>query len=263
MDLHLQGKVVMVAAASRGLGYGIAQAVAAEGARVSICSRSAVAVEAAALRLHEETGAMVLPVVADMTDPQAIQHWVETTLARFDRIDGLVTNAGGPHSGTFDTFSDDDWQAAFELTLLSVVRLVRAVLPSMRRQGYGAILTLTSTSVKEPIDNLLLSNVLRSGVTSLAKSLSRQLAAENIRVNNLVPGRIATERVAALDDEAARTRGISTREQRRATERNIPLGRYGTAEEFGRAAAFLLSDAASYITGATLTVDGGMVRTVW
>ncbi len=263
MDLGLQGKVIMVAAASKGLGYGIAQAVAQEGALVSIGSRSQTAIQQAAHQLQAESGSQVLGFVMDATDPSSIAAWAQATQIHLGGIDGLVVNAGGPPAGGFDNFTDDDWQAAFELTLLSSVRMIRAVLPSMRQHGGGSILTITSSSVKEPIDILLLSNVMRSGVVSLVKSLSRQLAPEKIRVNNLVPGRIDTDRVKTLDGLTAERLGQSAAAQKAYQESLVPWGRYGTIQEFGQAGAFLLSDAASYITGETLIVDGGAMRTVW
>lgn len=263
MNLHLQGKVAMVAAASKGLGFGIAQALAREGAAVSIASRTAADIEAAARHLQHQTGSPALGTVFNATDPQSILNWATATVDRFGGVDCLVVNAGGPPAGNFDDFTDDDWQAAFELTLLSAARMIRAALPHMRRRGGGSILTITSSSVKEPIDILLLSNVMRSGVPSLVKSLSRQLAPEGIRVNNLVPGRIETDRLKALDEVWAQKKGISVAEQRAEITGNIPLGRYGAIEEFGRAGAFLLSDAAAYVTGETFVVDGGAMRTVW
>ena len=263
MELGLQNKVIMVAAASKGLGYGIAQAVAQEGARVSIGSRTEADILAAAETLHRETGTETLGSVLDAREAASIANWVETTVAKFGGVDGLVVNAGGPPAGGFDDFDDAAWQASFELTLLSSVRLIRAVLPHLRARGGGSILAVTSSSVKEPIDILLLSNVMRSGVVSLLKSLSRELAPEQIRVNNLVPGRILTDRVKSLDALGAKNAGFSVAEQRALQEGQIPWGRYGTIEEFGRAGAFLLSNAASYITGETLIVDGGAMKTVW
>ncbi|MDP7175279.1 MAG: SDR family NAD(P)-dependent oxidoreductase, partial [SAR324 cluster bacterium] len=195
MDLKLKGKVAMVAASSKGLGYGIAQVLAQEGASLSIGSRTEKDIEAAAEKLRNETGVQVLANVLDSSNPQSIQNWTDSTLKEFGGIDKLVVNAGGPPTGKFEDFSDEDWQAAFELNLFSAVRMIRAALPSMRERCGGSVLTVTSMSVKEPIDVLILSNVMRSGVTSLIKSLSKQLAADNIRLNNLMPGRINTDRV--------------------------------------------------------------------
>lgn len=261
MDLGLHDKVVMVAGASRGLGFAIAERLLAEGARVALASSDADAIQTAADQLgHADR---VLAQACDVRDGQAILGWRDATLARFGAIHGLVVNAGGPPPGGFDDFDDDAWQNAYELTLLSSVRMIRAVLPTMREHGGGSILTLTSSSVKEPIETLLLSNVMRSGVTSLAKSLSQALARENIRVNNLVPGLIHTQRIDTLAAYQAQARGVELDAQLQTMQAPIPLGRFGQPGEFANAAAFLLSDAASYITGETLVVDGGSMRTVW
>ncbi|MGC9355098.1 MAG: SDR family oxidoreductase [Mariniphaga sp.] len=262
MDLQIEGKVFMVAASSKGLGFGIAQELAKNGATVCIASRTKSEVEAAAEKLRTEPNAMVHASVFDASDPSSIKNWVNEVAQAFERIDGLVVNAGGPPPGNFGDFSDDDWQSAFNLTLMSAVRMIQGVLPHMRSGGGGSILTITSLSVKEPINGLLLSNVFRSGVTSLVKSLANELAAENIRVNNLIPGRIDTDRVKALDKNLAEKQGVSAEKIKQQHESAIPLGRYGTIEEFGKAGAFLLSDAASYITGANLVVDGGLLKGV-
>jgi 3-oxoacyl-[acyl-carrier protein] reductase len=263
MDLKLKGKVAMVAASSKGLGYGIAQALAQEGATLSIGSRTEKNIEAAAEKLRNETGVPVLATVLDSANPESIRNWTDLTLKEFGGVDKLVVNAGGPPAGKFEDFSDDDWQAAFELNLFSAVRMIRAALPSMRERGGGSILTVTSMSVKEPIDVLILSNVMRSGVTSLVKSLSAQLAADNIRLNNLMPGRINTDRIRSLDNLNSEKKGIPIEQIQAASYAQIPMGRYGTIEEFGRCGAFLLSDAASYLTGLSLAVDGGAIKTVW
>lgn len=260
MELNIEEKVFMVAASSKGLGFGIARELALNGATVCIASRTKDEVESAAESLRKETGATVLASVFDASDPESITKWVDETANAFERIDGLVVNAGGPPPGNFDDFSDAAWQSAFELTLMSAVRLIRGVLPHMRSGGGGSIVAITSLSVKEPITSLLLSNVFRSGVASLVKSLANQLAAENIRVNNLIPGRIDTDRVKALDRNLAEKHGVPSEKVKQQHESTIPLRRYGTIEEFGKAGAFLLSDAASYITGASLTVDGGMLK---
>lgn len=263
MNLQLDGRIVMVAASSEGIGYGIAAAAAREGARLSIASRSAGKIEAAARRLRDEYGIECKGYVMDAADAASIQSWVAATVQDFGAVDALVINAGGPPPGNFDAFDDADWAAAYELTLMSAVRMVRSVLPEMRRQGSGSILTVTSSSIKEPLDNLLLSNVFRSGVVALVKSLANELAGEGIRVNNIVPGRIDTSRVHAIDTMNAGKKGISLEDERQVQFGEIPLGRYGTIEDMGAAGAFLLSDAAQYITGATLVVDGGKSRAVF
>ncbi len=250
----------MVAASSKGLGFGIAQELARNGAAVCIASRNREHVEAAAQKLREATSAAVLASVFDASDAGSIKAWVDEAAQAFERIDGLVVNAGGPPPGNFDDFSDDDWHSAYNLTLMSAVRLIRGVLPHMRSGGGGSILTVTSMSVKEPINGLLLSNVFRSGVASLVKSLANELADENIRVNNLIPGRFDTDRVKTLDNNLSEKQGIPVEQVKQQHESGIPLGRYGTIEEFGKAGAFLLSDAASYITGASLVVDGGLIK---
>lgn len=250
----------MVAASSKGLGYGIARELAENGAVVCIASRTKDEVEAAAEKIREETNATVHAFVFDASDAVSIEKWINEVALVFERIDGLVVNAGGPPPGNFDSFNDADWQTAFNLTLMSAVRMIRGVLPHMRESGSGSILTITSLSVKEPVNQLLLSNVFRSGVASLVKSLANELASENIRVNNLIPGRIDTDRVKALDRNAAEKQGVSPEKIKQKNESGIPFGRYGTVDEFGKAGAFLLSDAASYITGASLVIDGGLLK---
>lgn len=263
MDLQVEGKVFMIAASSKGLGFGIARELAKNGATVCISSRTKDDIEKAATQLRNETGSPVHVAVFDASNAESINQWVNEVKIAFERIDGLVVNAGGPPQGNFDDFNDDDWMAAFNLTLMSTVRLIRGVLPVMRNGEGGSILTITSASVKEPINKLLLSNVFRSGVTSLVKSLSNELAHENIRVNNLMPGRIDTERLQTLAKNNATASGISEEEMNQQMASVIPVGRYGTTDEFGKAGAFLLSPAASYITGVSLAVDGGLIKTVW
>lgn len=260
MDLGISGKVYLTAAATSGLGKGIARELASDGANVWLGSRDTDAVQRVAGEMASETGSMVGGASLDVTDSSSISSWITSALTEHDRIDGLLVNAGGPPAGGFDSFTDADWQMAFELTLMSAIRLIREVLPTMKRQKSGSILVITSSSVKEPIDILLLSNVMRSGVASLVKSLSRELAPFGIRVNSLIPGRIATPRVRVLDETVAGRAGKTPDEIRRESEANIPLGRYGTTDEFGRVGAFILSPAASYVTGEMVTVDGGAMR---
>jgi len=262
MDLGLTNKVAMVAGASRGLGYAVARTLAAEGALVSMSSRDAEAISAAAQRIQKETGGTVLSVAADVQSPGEIAHWHQMTLDRFEGIDLLYTNSGGPPPGATLSFDDAAWQRAFELLLMSAVRLVRLAVPSMAMRGGGSILLPTSSSIKEPIANLALSNILRAAVSSLSKTLSIELAPKRIRVNQLIPGRIVTDRLRELDEATSKRLGISVEEQQQRMASAIPMGRYGDAQEFANAAAFLLSDAAAYITGATLQVDGGMIRGV-
>ena len=250
----------MVGGASRGLGFAVARALASEGAHVSIASRNRDAIDAAGERIVEETGAAVLTYAADLASAGAIDAWYRATVSRFGGVDRLFTNTGGPPAGGILDFDDGAWQSAFELLVMSVVRQVRLVVPSMQARGGGAILMSTSSAVKEPIPNIALSTVMRASVAALAKTLSNELAASAIRVNQLIPGRIGTDRVREIDAINAKKAGISPDDQRKRSEATVPLGRYGHPDEFGRTAAFLLSDAAAYITGASVQVDGGLVK---
>jgi len=262
MDLGLKNKIAMVGGASKGLGFAVARALALEGAQVSIASRDREAVDAAADRIRQESGVDVLAHAADLSAADAIVRWHQDTVGRFGGVDLLFANTGGPPAGAALTFDDDAWRSAFELLVLSAIRTIRLVVPSMTARGGGAILVGTSSSVKEPIANLALSNVLRASVAALAKTLAIELAPSGIRVNNLIPGRIDTDRVRQLDAINARRAGIAVDEQHQRMAATIPLGRYGQPDEFGRMAAFLLSDAAAYITGASVQVDGGLIRGV-
>jgi 3-oxoacyl-[acyl-carrier protein] reductase len=262
MDLGLSGKVAMIAGASRGLGFAVARVLAEEGAAVSIVSRDETAICDAAGRLTRDTGADVLGMPADVSKAGDIERWIESTERRFGGVDLLFTNSGGPPMGAAISFDDAAWHHAINLLLFSVLRVVRGTVPLMQRRGAGAILISTSSSVKEPIPNLGLSTVVRASVSALAKTLALELAPARIRVNQIIPGRIETDRLRELDEVSAKRQGLTTDEQKARTIATIPLGRYGTAEEFGRVAAFLLSSASTYVTGATVQVDGGLIRGV-
>lgn len=259
MDFGLKGRVAIVGASSRGLGKACALELARDGAAVVICARETEALHATASEIRAVTGAEVLPIVADLTQDAQIRHLADEALRHYGRIDVLVTNNGGPRAGYFDDLSDEDWQQAHELTLMSAVRLIRAALRTMRLQQWGRIINITSVSVKQPIDNLLLSNVYRAGVVGLAKTLSQQVAGDGITINNVAPGYTRTDRVLELAESQART-GDKTVEQILA-ERTAawPMKRMGEPEELAALVAFLASERASYITGTTIQVDGGYV----
>jgi len=260
MDLGLTGKRAIVAAASRGLGGAIARSLAEEGCIVEISSRSLDNARAAARSIVSDTGATVTAAQVDVADADAVQAWVDDAAERMGGLDIVIPNAGGPLSAFFDTTTPDEWDRAYTLTLRSAMAFAHAARPHLGRGG--AMLYLTSTSVREPIGSLAMSTVFRAGVASLAKLLANDWASDGIRVNHLIPGRIATERLDELDAAAAQRSGISLSDVRSANERAIPLARYGDVHEFAAAATFLVSDAASYITGATLAVDGGALHSV-
>ena len=258
MDLNLRGKRAIVAAASRGLGAAIASSLASEGCIVEISSRSLSNATATASQISSDTGATVTAAEVDVSDREAIRSWVHETGARLGGLDIVIPNGGGPPAATFDETGPVDWDAAYALTLRSAMAFAQAARPHIGRGG--TMLFLTSTSVKEPIAALSMSNIFRAGVGSLAKTLANDWAHDGIRVNHLIPGRIATERLTDLDGSAAQRLGLGIEDIRSTNESSIPLGRYGEVVEFAAAATFLVSPAASYITGATLQVDGGAIR---
>ena len=259
MDLGLKNRVALVAASSRGLGKACALELAREGARVIICARDPECLAETADEIASAAGAEVFPMETDLTDGTQIRDLVGDTLARFRRIDVLVTNNGGPPAGFFDDFDDEAWLEAHQLTLLSTVHLIRAALPAMRARKWGRIINITSVSVKQPIDNLLLSNVYRPGVIGLAKTLSAQVAAHGITVNNVAPGYTSTDRVLDLVRARAADTGQDVEEVLASTVDSVPMGRMGEPGELAALVAFLASQRAGYITGATIQVDGGYV----
>lgn len=262
MDLGLKGKVAVVAAASQGLGRAIAEELAAEGARVAICARTAEKLEATAEEIRRATGAEVIAVPADVTQPAEVERFVQAAVERWGTVHIAVANAGGPPAKGFAAITLDDWDRAVALNLMSAVHVAHAVLPRMQAQKWGRLLFLTSASVKEPIDGLLLSNSVRSAVAGLAKSLSNEYAGENILVNTICPGYTRTERLEELAAALSQQKGVSREEIYAGWTAHIRMGRLGEPRELAALAAFLASERASYITGTAIAVDGGRTRSL-
>jgi 3-oxoacyl-[acyl-carrier protein] reductase len=260
MDLGLTGKAALVTASSQGIGKACALALARDGADLVICARGEEALETTRDEIADATGRRVAAVQADLTSKDDIDALIATAVRELGRIDVLVTNAGGPPSGPFMDFDDVPWERAFELNLMSVVRLNRAVVPIMREAGGGSIVNLTSVSVKEPLKGLVLSNAIRAAVVGLSKTLANELGPDGIRVNVVCPGFTATDRMTELIDARARREGKSFDEVAAGYHASVPLGRFGEPADLGRMVAFLASDAAKYVTGVTVQVDGGFVK---
>ena len=263
MDYGIKGKVAVVTGASKGLARASALALAREGTDLVIGSRDAASIEAAAAAIRQETGVKVVSLAADVSTAEGCARTLQTAYDAFGRVDILVANAGGPSAGLFMNFTDDDWQKAYELTLMSTVRLVRGVLPGMRQQKWGRIVYISSGSIKNPLPALLFSNVFRSGVVQMLKTISREVAPDGVTVNNVAPGRMATERLRWLDETTAKRAGKTPAEIAAEDIALIPAGRYGTAEEYANAVAFICSEGARYLTGVTLQVDGGQNRFIY
>ncbi|OGO48116.1 MAG: 3-oxoacyl-ACP reductase [Chloroflexi bacterium RBG_16_64_43] len=260
MDFGLAGARALVCGASRGLGYATANALAAEGAIVSLNGRNVESLEQAARRLRSSTRAKVVALAADVATPEGPGSLVARAIAEMGGLDVLVTNSAGPPPGRFDELNDAAWEAAFELLVMSCVRLVRAALPALRASPRAVVLAIGSYAIKQPLPNLVLSNSLRAAVAGLMKSLALELGGQGIRFNCILPAWTDTERVRQLMQDRAQRAGSTVEEETRKQANESPFGRMGQPEEFARAAAFLCSPAASYITGVMLTVDGGMYK---
>ena len=262
MDLGLRGKTALVAASSKGLGRAVADELAREGANLVICGRSVQPLELARQAIFDETGAAVVAVPADLSEPGDIDRLMAAATAEFGRVDILVTNTGGPPPGPFESHSREDWSVAVRQNLYSVLNLTREVLPAMREAGWGRIINITSVAVKQPIDGLILSNSVRAAVTGFAKTLANEEAHFGITVNNVMPGYTKTERLEQLAADAADRSGLMLEEAYARWESQIPMGRIGSPDEFAALVAFLASERASYITGVSIPVDGGAIRSL-
>jgi 3-oxoacyl-[acyl-carrier protein] reductase len=262
MDLGLEGRIALVAAASKGLGRAIAEALAEEGAALVICARGAEGLASARDAIAARSRAPVHAVVADLSQREGIAGATGEALARFGKVDVLVGNAGGPPAGLFDAHDWDAWQRAVDLTLRSAVELTRAVLPGMRERRWGRVIHVTSLTVKQPIDGLMLSSSVRAAVTGFARTLANETAAEGVTVNTILPGFMNTERVVELNQATAAREGVAVEAVARRTIHQIPARRIGEPRELAALAAFLASERAGYITGQAIAVDGGWIRSL-
>jgi 3-oxoacyl-[acyl-carrier protein] reductase len=262
MDLGLRDKVALVAAASQGLGRAVADELAAEGASLVICSRDQEKLDKVAQQIEERTGARVAAIAGDLSVSKDIETIVARGIERFGKIDILITNIGGPPAGKFEALPREAWQHANSL-LTSVLDLTRPVLPGMKERRWGRILNITSIAAKQPVENLILSNSLRAAVTGFAKTLSDEVAEFGITVNNILPGYTLTERVRQLAETVGEREGVDPSEIRKRWEAAIPMKRLGDPKEFAAVAAFLVSERASYVTGSSVAVDGGWIRSLF
>jgi 3-oxoacyl-[acyl-carrier protein] reductase len=263
VNLGLNGKVALVAAASRGLGRAVAEELAAEGTSLVMCARSVKDLEQAGSAIVEAFGVPVLTEPADVSEPEDVDRLIKRAQAKYGRIDILVTNAGGPPAGRFESLTPEMWAAATRLTLDSVVHMARGVLPGMKARGWGRIINVTSIAVKQPVDSLMLSNSLRAAVTGFARTLATEVAPFGVTVNNALPGYTRTDRLEELARSSEHSSGIPAGTVRRKWEAEIPMGRLGEPREFAALVAFLASERAAYITGASVAVDGGWIRSLY
>jgi 3-oxoacyl-[acyl-carrier protein] reductase len=262
LDLGIRGKVALVSASSRGLGRAIAEELAVEGVNLVVCARGEEPLRKTADEIRKRSGVEVVDVAADVSDPAGLERVVAAAFERFGKVDILVTNSGGPPSGPFESLTPEMWDAATRLLLTSAVGLARAVLPGMKERRWGRILNVTSIAVKQPIEELMLSNSLRAAVTGFARTLAKEVAPFNVTVNNLMPGYTRTDRVEQLAMAAGERSGTSAKDAFAKWEKDIPMGRLGEPREFAALAAFLASERASYITGSSIAVDGGWIRSL-
>ena len=262
MDLGLRGKIALVSASSKGLGRAIAEELAVEGANLVMCARGEEALRSTADSIRKASGVEVVEVAADVSQQEGVDRVARTALDAFGRVDILVTNSGGPPSGSFDNSTPEMWETATRLLLYSAVGLTRAVLPGMKERRWGRILNVTSIAVKQPIDGLMLSNSLRAAVTGFARTLANEVAQFNVTVNNVLPGYTRTDRMVQLAQANSEKTGASLKEIYARWEKEIPMGRLGEPREFAALAAFLASERASYITGSSIAVDGGWIRSL-
>lgn len=263
MDLGLRGKIALVAAASQGLGRAVAEELAAEGASLVLCARGENALNETCDAIREKTGADVISVAGDLSVTADVERIVGEGIARFGQVDILVTNTGGPPAGKFESLTRENWEAATHGLLTSVLDLTRLVLPGMKVRRWGRIVNITSIAAKQPVENLMLSNSLRAAVTGFSKTLAGEVAEYGITVNNILPGYTATERVEQLAQAMAEKEGVDPADVRARWEDQIPMKRLGKPDEFAALAAFLVSERASYITGSSITVDGGWIRSLF
>ena len=260
MDLGISGRAAMVAAASKGIGFGVASALAREGCRVSICAREPGALEQARGRLLSEApGAAVASAVCDVSKPEDLERWHAATVANYGHVDILVTNTGGPPAAKFLDLSEEQWQRGIELTLMNVVRLSRLVLPGMRERRWGRIIHLTSLAAKLPMALLTISSTLRAGLSALTKTMSNEFSKDGVLINAVLPGHVLTDRQIELNEIRSKQEGVSLEEYANRTVRSIPIGRYGEPREIGDVVAFLASERAGYLTGTSIAVDGGII----
>ena len=262
MDLGIRGKVALVTAASRGLGRAIAEELGAEGASLVMCARGKEALDEAVESVRSSSGVQVLGIAADVSRPEDVKRVTRSAIESFGRVDILVTNAGGPPSGLFESLGPEKWDDAVRLTLLSTINLCREIIPGMRQRKWGRVINVTSITVKQPVEGLMLSNSLRAGVTGFARTLANEVARDGITVNNILPGYTRTHRVEELAKATAQREGISIEEVMNRQKAAIPMGRLAEPREFAALAAFLASERASYITGTSIQVDGGWIRSL-